>query len=317
MIVIPEQGEVGYKFRQFKEINMMHYRGSLLIILALITQHGFAQQGIPMTADIGKIVLIVDNIHTDALGASSVLEGSIRNETPFTLSWVQFQVTGYDETGIDVKMCDPSNIGLQCLFNVFRPVDSGQSVRIDRLGGTFFPNRPVPKPHHIARVEYSILRIRYLVKYEVHSEPIAKDNFTISSTFDQKGIAFEFRNTSSDIIEIAWDQSVYIDYDGTSSRLIRSNVRLSEKDHPQPNSVIPPGAKLQEAVFPVDRIRQSSDGSLYQQTLLPEATESRKQAAELGINVLVGKEVKVFLGLIVNDHKQNVTIPFKIVGVKY
>jgi hypothetical protein len=295
----------------------MRYRVSLVILLVGLTHLGFSQQEIPMTTDIGKIVLIFDNTHVDASGAYSVLEGSIRNETPFTLSTVVFQVTSYDETGTDVKMCDQYNNGFLCSFFVVQPVESGQSVRLDRLGGTFYPTHPVPKQHHIAKVEYSIVRIKYLIKYDVHAEPMVNDSFTITSTFSQRGLALEFRNTSSDVIEIAWDQSVYIHYDGTSSRLIRSNVRLSEKDRPQPNTVIPPGAKLQETVFPVDRVRQSSDGGLYQEALLPEATESRTRAAELGINALVGREVKVFLRLIVNDQKQNVTIPFKVVSVKY
>jgi len=117
-------------------------------------------------------------------------------------------------------------------------------------------------------------------------------------------------------MEVLWDQSSYVDEGGNASRLIRSNVRLSEKDRPQPGTVIPPGTMLQETVFPVDRIRQKSDGSLYQDALFPEAVQNGS-SNKPPLDLLVGKEVKLFLRLLVDDQKQNVTITFKIVEVDF
>jgi len=119
-----------------------------------------------------------------------------------------------------------------------------------------------------------------------------------------------------DVMEVLWDQSSYVDEGGNASRLIRSNVRLSEKDRPQPGTVIPPGTMLQETVFPVDRIRQKSDGSLYQDALFPEAVQNGS-SNKPPLDLLVGKEVKLFLRLLVDDQKQNVTITFKIVEVDF
>jgi hypothetical protein len=90
----------------------------------------------------------------------------------------------------------------------------------------------------------------YFIKYDVQADPVVNASFAIAPSFGLKGIGLEFRNTSSDIIEVAWDQSVYVDEDGNSSRLIRGNVDLAEKDRAQPNTVIAPGTKLQETVFP-------------------------------------------------------------------
>jgi hypothetical protein len=156
------------------------------------------------------------------------------------------------------------------------------------------------------------------------------EKFTIGSTFSVNGIGLEFRNTSNDVIEVAWDQSVYIDEDGNSSRLIKGNVNLAEKDRPQPNTVVPPGTKLQETVFPVDHIRQVS-GKWKQVPILPETARiidpqvERRRALDRasmrvpepeiyrpGSKMLAGKEVRLFLRMLVNDQKQNVTIPFKI-----
>ncbi len=68
-------------------------------------------------------------------------------------------------------------------------------------------------------------------------------------SFGLEGIALASRNNTSDVIEVLWDQSSYIDESDTGSRLIRGNVRLVEKDHSQPDTVIPPGTKINETVF--------------------------------------------------------------------
>jgi hypothetical protein len=155
------------------------------------------------------------------------------------------------------------------------------------------------------------------------------EKFSISSNFGLKGIGLEFRNKSSDVIEVAWDQSVYIDEDGNSSRLIRGNVNLSEKDRPQPNTVIPPGTKLQETVLSIDRIREE-DGKWTQLPILPDVAyifdkhflnELKAKTSWVqhvyfpGAKNLTGKEVRLFLRLLVNEQKQNVTITFKIAGM--
>jgi hypothetical protein len=296
-----------------------------LILAAVVAQMASGQsgQGIPMATAEGNVVLIVDRIYQETVGhmklPSSILEGSIRNETPFTLSYVRFQVVAYDESGTDVKMCDPYNLGSLCEFSVLHQIASGQTVTLTRSSGTFTPNRRVPKGHKIVGVEYRIIDAPFFIKikYTVRSEPITNDKLTINSAFGVRGIALEFQNTSSDVIEVAWDQSVYIDQEGHSSRLIRGNVRLADKDRPQPNTVIPPGAKLQETVFPVDRILQSPDpdGHLFQSWLFPDIVTSRTEAEHL--KSLGGKEVRVFLRLLVNDRKENLTIPFKVANVEY
>ena len=123
------------------------------------------------------------------------------------------------------------------------------------------------------------------------------------------------------MIEIVWDQSVYIDETGKSSRLVRGNVRLVEKDRPQTNTLIPPGAKIQETIFPIDHIRHNSDGSLYQAPLFPDIIwmngPNASKQTEAAAGSLTGKEVRIFLRLLVNEQKLNVTIPFKVVGVEY
>jgi hypothetical protein len=84
------------------------------------------------------------------------------------------------------------------------------------------------------------------------------------------------------------------------------------------HAVLEPGTKLQETVFPVDRIKQSRDGTLYQAPLFPESVENGASVRNTErLAPLKGKEVKVFLRLLVNDQKQNIMIPFKVVDVDF
>src|ERR1039458_1650871 len=150
----------------------------------------------------------------------------------------------------------------------------------------------------------------YFLRYDIRPTAVVNEKFTIAPTFGLHGIGLEFRNTSNDVIEVAWDQSVYIDEEGNSSRLIKGNVNLAEKDRPQPNTVIPPGTKLQETVFPVDHVKQTREG-WSQEPLLP----ADRSVGAPSAKPLAGKELRLFLRLLVNDQKQNVTLMFKIANM--
>jgi hypothetical protein len=116
-----------------------------------------AQQEIPMSAEKGNITLLFDNITTN--GTFSTLQGSIRNDTPNELISLDFEVVGYDQDGIDVRMCDASNTGARCQFHISTPLQSGHSVRISP--GVFYPGRPISKKRHMARVEWRVIAAHF------------------------------------------------------------------------------------------------------------------------------------------------------------
>lgn len=238
------------------------------------------------------------------------IEGTIHNDTTFDYTHVDLEFTGYDAGGVDLKLCEQSVIGQKCVIHISDPLLAGQSVQFKDLLSL---NAGRAAKMVGGRGVYRVAEAPRFVKYKVESTPFVTEKVTISPALDTRGIALEFRSTS-DVVEVLWDQSVYIDETGNASRLIRSNVRLVEKDRPQPNTVVPPGAKLRETVFPIDRIKQDKDGSSYQIGLFPETVENGS-SDKPALGFLVGKEVRLFLRLLINDQKQNVTIPFKIVQV--
>jgi hypothetical protein len=298
-----------------------------LLASAAFAQGGFAQKEIPIPTDKGTITLIFNGFAPYAYTGGWRLQGSLRNDTPFTFELIEFKLNGYDTDGNDVKLCGRIQPG-GCDFDFFDTIKSGQTLPIRSP----FDDALLDASSALAsdRLEYkgTLIEGSYLIKYDIHSDPVANQKFTISPSFSVTGIGLEFRNKSSDVMEVAWDQSAYIDEDGNSSRLMKGNVSLAEKDRPQPNTVIPPGTKLQETVFPVDRVQQNS-GKWTQLPILPDVAHlfDKERLQELrgtprwghdylpGTRQLTGKNVRLFLRLLLNDQKQNVTVTFKIVNM--
>ena len=297
----------------------------LLSLAALTVGVVFAQKEVTMPTEKGNVTLLLQDIVPGNYG-DVTLKGAVRNDTPFKINFLQFEMVAYNSSNVDVKLCG-SIIG--CWFHVFDTIDPG-SMRTLTSPGNIINTHTLPKSMLPVRSEFRVLEMQYFIKYDVGFSPVSNDRFTITPTFTVRGIGLDFRNTSDDVIEIAWDQSVYIDEEGNSSRLIKGNVNLAEKDRPQPNTVIPPGTKLQETVFPVDHVKLV-DGKWQQEPILPEIAtlidpelarqRSLDRAAShiaepdiyrAGMKNLTGKEMRLFLRILVNDQKQNVTIPFKI-----
>jgi hypothetical protein len=287
-----------------------------IVVLLLLMNCGFAQTSVPIAVDKGQFTLLINGMHPNTVGnitVNSTLEASIRNDTAFDFLSLTFELVGYNDDGQDLRICDPLNVGLKCEFFVSAPPHPGETIQL--ISNTFNPSRPIPKGQRLAKAVFRVVNAAYFIKYRVETSPILNEKFTIQPTFGNKGIALDVHSLG-EVIEMQWDQSSYIDEEGNASRLIKSNVRLSEKDRPQPSTVIPPGTRLQETVFPIGRIKQSSDGSLYQAGLFPEIIQNGS-SAKPHLESLVGKEVKLFLRLLVNDQKQNVTIVFKVDEVGY
>jgi hypothetical protein len=302
---------------------------AVIAIATAVTPIGLAQTEIPMSTEKGNITVIYDGFDRESAfpgGGTVRLKASIRNDTPFKFQSVMFELNAYDEEGNDLRECFIGQTGRGgCRFTLFGPIEAGETLPLTSPGDV----ANIQTSQQAARIALKVIEAPYFIKYDVRSDPVVNEKFAISPSFGSKGIGLAFRNNSSDVIEVAWDQSVYIDEDGNSSRLIRGNVNLAEKDRPQPNTVIPPGTKVQETVSPIDRIQQE-DGKLVQLPMVPDVAylfdpqfvnELKPKAPWVqhaylpGAKHLAGKEVRLFLRLLVNDQKQNVTLTFKIANM--
>jgi hypothetical protein len=72
--------------------------------------------------------------------------------------------------------------------------------------------------------------------------------------FRPVGLALDLCASPSHSVEVNWDRASIIGPDGTAHRVLHKGQRYSERDKPTPPSLIPPGTRIQDFVFPSDRI---------------------------------------------------------------
>ena len=66
---------------------------------------------------------------------------------------------------------------------------------------------------------------------------------------------FKLSNKSQNSIKIIWDEAVYADYSGATSKIIHSGIKYIQREGPQPASTIIKGASLEEIACPMTKIR--------------------------------------------------------------
>lgn len=79
-------------------------------------------------------------------------------------------------------------------------------------------------------------------------------NLRIAFAVGDKGIQIELANKLSEPIRIDWNQASYIDPFGTSHGVTHSGVKYADAGSAKPPTVIPPTAKIVDAIVPVDKI---------------------------------------------------------------
>jgi hypothetical protein len=162
----------------------------LAAVVFILEQLSFAQKEIPMPTDKGNIVLLYNDIIANS--GSSILLGSIRNDTPNELTSLDFEVIAYDQTGADVRMCDRSNKGLKCDFHILTAVQSGETLRIDPVVGTFHPTRVIPKKQRITRVEWRVVAAKFTIEPTLSFTPSEGDIVVWDINFGSRTGALAF-----------------------------------------------------------------------------------------------------------------------------
>jgi hypothetical protein len=108
------------------------------------------------------------------------------------------------------------------------------------------------------------------------------------------GIGIAFKNTSPYFVEFDWTRSVFVDPSGRASRVIHSGVRFNERSNVTAPSIIPPGAILEDFVFPSDGITMVG-GSV--------STSPYWAAPPMVEDLRAGMEISVVLAVKVGDRQ--------------
>lgn len=104
--------------------------------------------------------------------------------------------------------------------------------------------------------------IRYGKTTSVTEKDITKysyvDNFIDILIFaSNKQFNFILKNVSPNTIKVVWNEAVFVDVDGSTSKVMHSGIKYSQREGDQPASTIIKGAKLEDLAAPTDKVYYS------------------------------------------------------------
>jgi len=128
-------------------------------------------------------------------------------------------------------------------------------------------------------------------------------------------ISFLLQNKTDFSIKIPWDEAAYVDESGRSHRVMHSGVKYTDRDKPQPPSVIVRKGSIEDIVYPTDYVSWSSGtrysaGSWDEKPLLlamdfhGQYLKGRYASLtefEEAVNKNIGKQIQVLLPLQIQD----------------
>ncbi len=85
-----------------------------------------------------------------------------------------------------------------------------------------------------------------------------EDNFISIIIFgSSKQFSFTLKNVSQNSLKLLWDDAVFVDYTGSTSKVMHSGIKYSQREASQPASTIIKGASLDDIVCPTSNVRYS------------------------------------------------------------
>ena len=68
---------------------------------------------------------------------------------------------------------------------------------------------------------------------------------------------FILKNISDNTLKVIWNEAVFVDVDGSTSKIMHAGIRYSQREGDQPASTIIKGAKLDDIAAPTDKVYYS------------------------------------------------------------
>jgi hypothetical protein len=76
----------------------------------------------------------------------------------------------------------------------------------------------------------------------------------------EKAIAVNIENKSDIPIQIVWDKTNYI-HGSEAKKVMHTGVKYADRNQSQPNTIIPPGTRIQEEIVPTENVSFYSGGT--------------------------------------------------------
>jgi hypothetical protein len=141
-------------------------------------------------------------------------------------------------------------------------------------------------------------------KYEDKNVVISYQPTTATSS-----IPLTIENKTKSAIKIIWDESSFINADGTSEKVVHEGIRLMDRNASQPPSMIPPMSKIQDSIAPTSRI-EFITGQYGGWSYSP-ICGVNVEYNERGEDICLGKMFGFMITTEVGDKKNNITLRFK------
>ena len=216
----------------------------------------------------------------------------------------------YYVIGIDMKQGDSYPYKYEKYYTVKNSIDgSTKDVPVSTASSSAFSGdddgnfmatlTKVEKPSNSA--------VRYGNTTTVTEQNITKfsyvDNFIDILIFANKTqFNFILKNVSDNTIKVVWNEAVFVDIDGSTSKIMHSGIKYSQREGDQPASTIIKGAKLEDIAAPTDRVYFSDVLSEWISKSLYENADVRKE----------GQTIKLMLPIQVKDVVNEYIFEFEI-----
>ena len=290
-----------------KKIKILTIGILAFFLLSFLNSYCNAQEERTITVEEGSFVFKNLSIKEDGF---QNLKGDVTNYTSKNWNEVCFEIDLYDNSGNKLKVYSRDSFSFY-----FYDLKKGETKSIGYGNGESLIG--IDKNVVISRYELRFKTGKYPAKYNfVMTKPKASKELTyedsslkIVFSITKKQIGFILQNKTENPIKIDWNQVSYVDVLSESHKVMHSGVKYMNKATPQPPTLIPPTAKLEDIVFPIDYVSYSSGryGSWIEEDMFPEAPTAK---------LYKGKSFSVFMPLEINGIIKNYFFSFKVEDVE-
>lgn len=131
-----------------------------------------------------------------------------------------------------------------------------------------------------------------------------------------KQFYFTLRNKSNHSLKINWDDISYVDYTGSTGRVMHSGVKYTDRNNSQPSSTIPKGASLEDILLPTENVYYTSPtkyttGGWNEKYLIPCVYKDEKALFE-NAKGYVGKTMTILMPIMIENVQNDYTFTFNI-----
>lgn len=212
-------------------------------------------------------------------------------------------------------------------FDVYKsipcPYFTIKNIRTEETAKCSFPERNTAPFESALKGNYktALLKVdkpkdatnRYSKTQTITDDGIEKYSFddsiidiTIYGT--EKEFQFELTNVSDHSIKIIWNEAVFAGLDGTSSKIMHSGIKYSEREGDQPATVVLTGAKIVDVATPTANVH-FFEGFGPQHALSHWETRSMLPEKYEGNNI---GEIRLMLPIQIKDVVNEYTFVFKV-----